>query len=65
MKAVLAVLGKELREAFRDANVLLYSVAFPLILYPLLLWGAVQLMVLQAGCSSARRRGWRCTPRPS
>jgi sodium transport system permease protein len=46
---VLAVLGKELREAFRDANVLLYSVAFPLILYPLLLWGAVQLMVLQAG----------------
>ena len=49
VKAVLAVLGKELREAFRDANVLLYSVAFPLLLYPLLLWGAVQLMVLQAG----------------
>jgi sodium transport system permease protein len=47
--AVLAVLGKELREAFRDANVLLYSVAFPLLLYPLLLWGAVQLLVLQAG----------------
>ena len=49
MKAVLAVLGKELKEAFRDANVLLYSVAFPLLLYPLLLWGAVQLLVLQAG----------------
>ncbi len=49
MRAVLAVLGKELREAFRDANVLLYSVAFPLFLYPLLLWGAVQLLVMQAG----------------
>ncbi len=49
LKAVLAVLGKELREAFRDANVLLYSVAFPLLLYPLLLWGAVQLLVLQQG----------------
>ncbi len=49
MRAVLAVLGKELREAFRDANVLLYSVAFPLLLYPLLLWGAVQLLMLQAG----------------
>jgi sodium transport system permease protein len=49
LQAVLAVLGKELKEAFRDANVLLYSVAFPLLLYPLLLWGAVQLLVLQAG----------------
>ena len=49
MRVVLAVLGKELRESFRDANVLLYSVAFPLLLYPLLLWGAVQLLVLQAG----------------
>jgi len=49
LNAVLAVLGKELKESFRDANVLLYAVAFPLLLYPLLLWGAVQLMVLQAG----------------
>ncbi len=49
MQALLAVLTKELKEAFRDANVLLYSVAFPLVLYPLLLWGTVQLLVLQAG----------------
>lgn len=49
LRVVLAVLSKELREAFRDASVLLYSVAFPLVLYPLLLWGAVQLLVLQAG----------------
>ncbi len=49
MQALLAVLSKELKEAFRDANVLLYSVAFPLILYPLLLWGTIQLLVLQAG----------------
>ena len=49
MRAFLAVLGKELTESFRDGSVLLYSIAFPLVLYPLLLWGAVQLLVLQAG----------------
>ncbi|MFH1467781.1 MAG: hypothetical protein ABIO70_25570 [Pseudomonadota bacterium] len=49
MRALLAVLGKELKESFRDGSVPLYSIAFPLVLYPLLLWGTVQLLVLQAG----------------
>ena len=49
MRAVLTVLSKELREALRDSSVLLYALGFPLLFYPLLLWGAVQLLVLQAG----------------
>ncbi len=49
MRATLAVLSKELREAFRDANVLLYAVGFPLLLYPLMVWGVVQLLVLEEG----------------
>jgi len=49
VRATLAVLSKELREAFRDANVLLYAVGFPLLLYPLMVWGVVQLLVLEEG----------------
>ena len=44
-----AVWGKELREALRDAHVLGFSIAFPILFFPLLVWGVSQLLLLEGG----------------
>lgn len=46
---VAAVLGKELKEAVRDAHVLGFSIVFPILFYPMLIWGFSQLLLLQSG----------------
>lgn len=43
------VLKKELRETLRDPLVLVNAIVFPLVLLPLVLWGATQFALLQAG----------------
>ncbi len=43
------VLRKELRETLRDPLVLVNAFLFPLIIIPLILWGATQFALLQAG----------------
>lgn len=43
------VFRKELRETLRDPLVLINAVGFPLLLLPLILWGATQFALLQAG----------------
>ena len=47
--AVLAVVAKELREVLREPHVILFSVGFPLVFYPLLLWGTFEGMTLLSG----------------
>ena len=47
LRATWAVFTKELLEALREPHVLVFSVAFPVLLYPLLLWGTVELLQLQ------------------
>ncbi len=54
MRTILAVMGKELLEASRDANVLLYALGFPLLLYPMLIWGVVQLLQVEAGVTESQ-----------
>jgi sodium transport system permease protein len=44
-----AVIEKELKEGLRDTNVLLFSFGVPLLLYPLLSWGGIQLAMLEDG----------------
>jgi sodium transport system permease protein len=43
------VIEKELKEGLRDTNVLLFSFGVPLLLYPLLSWGGIQLAMLEDG----------------
>lgn len=45
----LEVMRRELTEALREPHVLAFSVGFPIIFYPLLLWGVLQLLMLQDG----------------
>ncbi len=47
--AAAAVWRRELTESLRDSYVLIFSVGFPLLFYPLLVWGAMQVMMLQDG----------------
>ena len=49
LRFTLLVLGKELRETLRDRMVLLFSFGFPMVFYPVLMWGTFQLMFLQRG----------------
>lgn len=49
LRFTLLVLGKELRETLRDRMVLLFSFGFPMVFYPVLMWGTFQLMFLQMG----------------
>lgn len=49
LRAVGAVLRRELTEALREPHVLAFSLGFPLLFYPLLIWGSVQLAMLQDG----------------
>lgn len=49
MRAVWTIAAKEIREALRDPYVLWISVAFPVLFYPLLLWGVVQLSQVEQG----------------
>jgi len=48
-----AVWRRELREARRDAHVLAFSVLFPVLLYPLLVWGVSGLLLHEAGHGDA------------
>ena len=49
MGVTLTVLRKELKESLRDFHVLVYSIGFPLLFYPLLVWGIFQLSLLDEG----------------
>lgn len=49
MKRTLIILGKELRELLREPHVLVLSLGFPLIFYPLMIWGGLQFQLLQDG----------------
>lgn len=51
--AVTAVLGRELREVLREPHVLMFSLGFPLLFYPLLIWGALQILLLREGWDEA------------
>lgn len=44
-----AVIAKELREVLREPHVMIFSLGFPLVFYPLLLWGTFEGMVLMGG----------------
>lgn len=49
MRLVLAVIGAELRQLTRDVNTLLFTVCFPLFLFPVVVWGFSQADSLRAG----------------
>lgn len=49
LQATIQVLWKELREALREPTVLLFSVGFPILFYPLLIWATIQLVTLEEG----------------
>ncbi len=49
MKTVLVIAKKELAETLRDPLVLAMSLGFPLLFYPLLIWGVTQISMLQQG----------------
>ena len=53
MRATLAVLDRHLRESLRDPHVLGVSIGFPLLFYPLLVWGMTQLGLFQGGTAEA------------
>ncbi len=48
MGGVLLVMMKEMRATLRDPHVIAY-LAFPILLYPALIWGVTQFMTLEAG----------------
>lgn len=48
-RSTLAVARKELREGFRDRQTLMYSVALPIALYPVLFWMMIQGALLVQG----------------
>ena len=54
MSAILAVAGKELREMLRDGNTLLYTLLFPVVFYPFLIWGVFQLTLLEEGLAETQ-----------
>ncbi len=45
----LVVWAKELKEILRDSHALAYIVGFPVLFYPLLMWGLVQVAQVKAG----------------
>lgn len=49
MRAALTIMRKEIAETMRDPLVLVISLGFPLLFFPLLFWGISQVSVLQAG----------------
>ena len=49
MRAAAWVMWKELQESLREPTVLLFSVGFPIVFYPLLIWGTLQLVMLEEG----------------
>jgi sodium transport system permease protein len=49
MRNVFLVYKKELLSFFRDKYTLIYSILFPIMLYPLMFWGMNQVFSLQAG----------------
>ncbi len=49
LRSTLAVAARELREALRDVQVLVFTLGFPLLFYPLLFWGLIQLTLLRDG----------------
>lgn len=49
MRLVLAVMGAELRQLLRDVNTLVFTVCFPLLLFPTVVWGFSQADALRAG----------------
>ena len=49
LRAAWSVARKELLEAIREPTVLLFSLGFPILFYPLILWGVFQLQLLQEG----------------
>lgn len=48
-RLIAAVIAKELREVLREPHVLIFSIGFPLVFYPLLLWGTFEGMTLLSG----------------
>jgi len=49
VRAVLTVMKKELWETLRDPMVLIMSLGFPILFFPLFIWGTTQLVILSAG----------------
>jgi sodium transport system permease protein len=49
VRSVLTVLKKELWETLRDPMVLIMSLGFPIVFFPLLIWGMSQLTMLSTG----------------
>lgn len=54
MHEVLYLTQRELRSAFRESSVVLYSVLLPLLLYPFLLWLMVSVMTFVQGQEETR-----------
>jgi sodium transport system permease protein len=44
-----AVWSKELKEILRDSHALTYIIGFPVVFYPMLMWGLVQVAQVRAG----------------
>lgn len=55
MRALCVVLGAELRQLLRDMNTLMFSVLFPLFMFPGLIWFYSQSMEFVAGWEEALR----------
>lgn|GEM_PF-2734366 len=49
MKIVLTVLKKELWESLRDPMVVILSLGFPILFFPLIMWGTTQAILLTKG----------------
>ncbi|MBN1354769.1 ABC transporter permease [bacterium] len=49
MKNIFLVYQKELKSFFRDKYTLIYSILFPILLYPLIFWGMSQVFTIQRG----------------
>ena len=48
-QVTLAVWGKELKESLRDSHALAYILGFPLLFYPLRMWGLLQFSQVRSG----------------
>lgn len=51
IRTTAAVALRELKETLRDVHVLVFSLGFPLLFYPLVMWGGIQLALLEEGLS--------------
>ncbi len=49
MRSILLIFYREITNFFRDRQTIIYSIVFPILLYPVIFWGMNQILILQRG----------------